>query len=180
MPISKRVFQENRARQIFRKTNISYTLIHIRTCVYQGIRNVCFSENLGCFFSWNTHHEIRPFALSLTICLSVRLTHIMLLVSFYIYPVLRQTISFQIFKGCLPQVLLGPLLNTLTQTIHNSFSQEANITKPNANEISVIKFSKCSKILFHLFFSRQVSLLIFEILVPLFDEVIKVIEVHFC
>ena len=129
-----------------------------------------FREIWGALYSWNTHHEIRPFALSLTICLSVRLTHIMLLVSFSIYPVLTQTISFQIFKGCLPQMLLGPFLNTLTQTIHNSFSQEANITKPNANEISVIKFSKCSKILFHLFFSRQVSILIFEILVPLFDE----------
>ena len=34
--ISKRVFQENRARQMFRKTNISYSLIR-------------FSENLACF-----------------------------------------------------------------------------------------------------------------------------------
>ena len=34
--ISKRVFQENKARQIFRKT-------------YQGVRNVRFSENLACF-----------------------------------------------------------------------------------------------------------------------------------
>ena len=31
--ISKRVFQENKARQIFRKTNISYPLIRTRTCV---------------------------------------------------------------------------------------------------------------------------------------------------
>ena len=45
--ISKRVFQENKARQIFRKTNISYPLI--RTCAYQGVRNVRFSENLTCF-----------------------------------------------------------------------------------------------------------------------------------
>ena len=45
--ISKRVFQENKARQIFRKTNISYPLI--RTRAYQGIRNVRFSENLACF-----------------------------------------------------------------------------------------------------------------------------------
>ena len=28
--ISKRVFQENKARQIFRKTNISYSLIRTR------------------------------------------------------------------------------------------------------------------------------------------------------
>ena len=47
--ISKRVFQENKARQIFRKTNISYSLIRTRTCAYQGVRNVCFSENLTCF-----------------------------------------------------------------------------------------------------------------------------------
>ena len=60
--ISKRVFQENKARQIFRKMNISYPLI--RTfCIspysvrmrenteraYQGVRNVRFSENLACF-----------------------------------------------------------------------------------------------------------------------------------
>ena len=45
--ISKRVLQENKARQIFRKTNISYPLIRTRT--YQGVRNVCFSENLACF-----------------------------------------------------------------------------------------------------------------------------------
>ena len=42
--ISKRVFQESKARQNFRKTNISYPLIRTRTCAYQGIRNVCFSE----------------------------------------------------------------------------------------------------------------------------------------
>ena len=28
------------------KTNISYPLIHIRTCAYQGVRNVSFSDNL--------------------------------------------------------------------------------------------------------------------------------------
>ena len=42
--ISKRVFQESKARQDFRKTNISYLLIPTRTCAYQGVRNVCFSE----------------------------------------------------------------------------------------------------------------------------------------
>ena len=47
--ISKRVFQENKAPQIFRKTNISYALIHAHTCAYQGVRNVCFSENLTWF-----------------------------------------------------------------------------------------------------------------------------------
>ena len=47
--ISKRVLQENKERQIFRKTNISYPLIRTRTCAYQGVRNVRFSENLACF-----------------------------------------------------------------------------------------------------------------------------------
>ena len=44
--ISKQVFQDNKIRQIFRKTNISYPLI---TCAYQGVRNVRFSKNLTCF-----------------------------------------------------------------------------------------------------------------------------------
>ena len=34
--ISKRVFQENKARQIFPKMNISYTLIRTRTSAYRG------------------------------------------------------------------------------------------------------------------------------------------------
>ena len=49
--ILKRVFQENKTRQIFRKTNISYPLIRTRTCVYQGEGNVCFGGKFGvlCF-----------------------------------------------------------------------------------------------------------------------------------
>ena len=31
------------------------------------------------------------------------------------YGLLKQTISFKFFKGCLLQILLGPLLNTLFQ-----------------------------------------------------------------
>ena len=42
--ISKRVFQENKASQIFRKTNVSYPLIRIK-----GLQNVRFLENLTCF-----------------------------------------------------------------------------------------------------------------------------------
>ena len=49
--ISKRVFQENKARQIFRKANISYPLVQTRTCAYQRVKNVRFSENLACFVS---------------------------------------------------------------------------------------------------------------------------------
>ena len=44
--ISKRVSQENKARQIFRKKNFSYRLIHTPTCAYRRVRNVCFSDNL--------------------------------------------------------------------------------------------------------------------------------------
>ena len=47
--ISKQMLQENKARQIFRKTNISYPLIRTRMCTYQGVRNVQFSKNLACF-----------------------------------------------------------------------------------------------------------------------------------
>ena len=45
--ISKRVFQENKARQIFSKTNISYPLIRTRACAYEEVRNIRFSENLA-------------------------------------------------------------------------------------------------------------------------------------
>ena len=34
--------------KIFRKTNISNPLIRTRTCAYQGVRNVSFSENFAC------------------------------------------------------------------------------------------------------------------------------------
>ena len=61
--ISKQVLQENKAYQIFQKTNIFYLLIHIRVCVYQGVRNVSFLEYLMCFIFFNTHFEIRPFVL---------------------------------------------------------------------------------------------------------------------
>ena len=47
--ILKQMFKENKARQIFRKTNISYPLIRTRTSAYQGVKNVCFSKNLACF-----------------------------------------------------------------------------------------------------------------------------------
>ena len=58
--ISKRVFQESKTRQIFRKTSISYPLIGTRMCAYQGVRNVRFSGNLMCFVFlkdpfWDSH-----------------------------------------------------------------------------------------------------------------------------
>ena len=47
--ISKRVLQENKPRQIFGRTNISYSLIRTRTCAYQEVRNV-FGFRKICFF----------------------------------------------------------------------------------------------------------------------------------
>ena len=48
--ISKRVFQEKKACQIFQKMIISYTMIHIRPFAYKGgVRNVPFLKNLACF-----------------------------------------------------------------------------------------------------------------------------------
>ena len=47
--ISKWREQENKARQIFRKRNITYALIRTRKCAYQGVTNVRFSEDLACF-----------------------------------------------------------------------------------------------------------------------------------
>ena len=40
---------KSKARPNFQKTNISYPLIRTRTCAYQEVRNVCFSEILACF-----------------------------------------------------------------------------------------------------------------------------------
>ena len=59
--ISKQVFQENKARQIFRKTNTSYPLIRTRIC--QGKKCSFFRKIWRALFSWNTRFEIRPFAL---------------------------------------------------------------------------------------------------------------------
>ena len=76
--ISKRVFQESKARHIFRKTNISYLLIHkhffrpdTHMCAYQGVRNVRFSENVARFVFLKHPFEIRPFALLPTILKSI-------------------------------------------------------------------------------------------------------------
>ena len=57
------MFQENKARQIFRKTNISYPLIRTSTCVYQWVRNVRFSENLACFVFLKHPFSDSPFYL---------------------------------------------------------------------------------------------------------------------
>ena len=55
--ISKRVFLENKARQIFRKTNISYPLIRTRTNFCQGPFNLYF------YFSSSNEKELAPILL---------------------------------------------------------------------------------------------------------------------
>ena len=68
--ISERVFQENKACQIFRKTNISHPVILPRTCRYQGVRNIhfpgkfsvlCFLETPVLIFAlllyYRRHHQ---------------------------------------------------------------------------------------------------------------------------
>ena len=49
--ISKCVFQKNRVRQMFRKTNILWPLIRTHTCAYQGVRNIRSFRKFGvlCF-----------------------------------------------------------------------------------------------------------------------------------
>ena len=42
----------------FRKTNISYPLIQIRKCAYQGVRNVSFSENFAYTLNESVHITI--------------------------------------------------------------------------------------------------------------------------
>ena len=61
---SKRVFQENKALQIFGKTNISYPPdTHTYVCVSGGKKYFFFRKIWRALFSWNTHFEICPFAL---------------------------------------------------------------------------------------------------------------------
>ena len=59
--ISKRLFEKNKAHQIFRKTNISYPCI-------TWWEMLVFRKIWRALFSSNTHFEIRPFALLLTKC----------------------------------------------------------------------------------------------------------------
>ena len=56
------MLQENKARQIFQKNNVSYTLIRTRTCSYQGLKNVR-RKIWHALISCNTRFEIRPFSL---------------------------------------------------------------------------------------------------------------------
>ena len=61
--ISKPVFQENKVRQIFPKTSISYHPIRARTCAYQGVKNAGFSENSACFVFLKNSFWDSPFCL---------------------------------------------------------------------------------------------------------------------
>ena len=61
--ISKRVFQENKARQIFRKMNISYPLIHTYVCASGGKKSLFFGKFGVLCVLVTSRFEIRPFAL---------------------------------------------------------------------------------------------------------------------
>ena len=61
--ISKRVLQENKARQIVQKTKAFYPLIRASRCAYQGVRDCFFfSEIWRALFSCKIRFDIRPFA----------------------------------------------------------------------------------------------------------------------
>ena len=45
------------------------------------------------------------------------------------YGLLKQIVSLQIFKGCLPQISLGPLLNTWTRIISYSYPVHRQIAQ---------------------------------------------------
>ena len=58
------MFQENKKRQIFRKTNTFYHLIRTSTCAYQVVKNVRFSENLTGFIFLKHLFWDSPFCLT--------------------------------------------------------------------------------------------------------------------
>ena len=61
------MFQENKARQIFRKTNIFLPPdTHTYVCISEGKKMFFFWKIWRALFSWNTRFEICPFALLLT------------------------------------------------------------------------------------------------------------------
>ena len=74
MQISKRVFQENKARQIFWKTDISNPLIRTRMSAYKGVRYVRFFWTFGGFVFLKHPFWDSPFCLITDVvwyCLSV-------------------------------------------------------------------------------------------------------------
>ena len=57
------------------------------------------------------------------------------------YGLLKQTIFLQIFKGCLPQILLGPFLNNLSHMSSTSeYFSPANCTI--YNNLVFVKYTK--------------------------------------
>ena len=49
-----------KARQIFRKTSISYPLIRTRTSTYQGVKMFLLFKIWHALFSSNSRSEVRP------------------------------------------------------------------------------------------------------------------------
>ena len=60
---SKRWLQENKARQIYRKTTLFYSLLRARTFVYLEVRNTSLFEIWRALISCNNCFEICSFAL---------------------------------------------------------------------------------------------------------------------
>ena len=56
-------FKETKQGNFSEKTNISYPLIRTRTCTYQWVKNVLFSENLDCLVSLKHPFWDSPFCL---------------------------------------------------------------------------------------------------------------------
>ena len=103
--ISKRLFQKNKPRLIFRKTNISYPLIRSRTCAYQGVRNVRFSENLAYFVFLKHPFLGSPFRLITDDIIKVMRVHLtQSLISYEIY------IQFRLWNRRLPSVTFYSLI----------------------------------------------------------------------
>ena len=107
MPNSKWVVQENKAHQIFWKTNSSYPLTLTRTCAYQGIRNVYFSKNLVGFLFLQHPFWDSPFCL-ITNKLPIS-------VSFYACNMLRKIeYAETIDRSAGVTTLINPFLSSVT------------------------------------------------------------------
>ena len=64
-------FKKTKHAKFSEKTNIFYPLICTQMCVYQGVKNVCFLENLACFVFLKHQFWNLPFCLitnEITLC----------------------------------------------------------------------------------------------------------------
>ena len=61
-----------------------------------------------------------------------------------IWSALSRPYSFKFFKGCLPQILLGPFLNTLTH-VSRLRCDILNCFEVNIEENRMVTFTRCKK-----------------------------------